>query len=598
MKKLISTILTVTAILTCIPFSLSAKTVTFSDVSDTAWFNNAAQYCYDLAYMQGTDDGVFSPSANLTRAMACQLIANHSPLPTARYGTPFVDVKDSHWFYEAVGTAYHDGIVSGMTATTFVPGGNITRQDFVCILYRYAANNEKVEFSFDRYTDSSSIAEYARDALAWACDKGIISGYPDSTLKPRGYITRAETAVMMKLLDGVMGHNWVLGANSERTCNLKGYAEYTCDHCGKGKRIEYSPYHTWNKGVITKVPTCLENGNKRYTCMSCSLNRNEPIPAPGYHNWTSQITLAPACFTDGYKKHTCTSCGTSYAELLPKIGHHVYTGWYTETEATRSVTGVNANKCVYCNYKQTELYRHSSYYQFSDSIDIPSGGYNVSTRNIGMKVIYTNYALLGTTSASFTSQTRNAVIAFQKEYGLPATGVVDINTWLTMGYSEYDWYNLAAYITPRKVTPKDSRQAHIEAMLSTAYEYAKAGSEYRIGASGEPGTYADCSGLIYQCLYSVGINPDTNIIDHGLAEYEYTSRWLAADSKLGLSVPVSQIERGDLVFYANNGTSKVIHVGIYAGDGMIYDAWPEIGTTYRSINIRGAYVIKAIRVFP
>lgn len=598
MKKLLSTILIFTAILTAIPLSISAKTVTFSDVSGTAWYNDAAQYCYDLAYMQGTKNGVFSPSSRLTRAMACQLIANHSPLPSASYHTPFTDVKDSHWFSQAVGTAYNDGIVSGMTKTTFVPNGNITRQDFVCILYRYAANKEIVEYKIDRYTDSQSIASYASDAVAWACDKGIISGYPDGTLKPRGYITRAEAAVMMKSLDSAAGHSWELLSKQDRTCELKGYAEYTCWHCNTGKRVEYAPYHTWNNGTVTKDATCLEDGNRLYSCLSCAATRNEVIAAPGRHSWTSKVTSSPTCFKDGYKKHTCTRCGTSYAELLPKIGHHVYTGWYTETEATRTATGVKVNRCTYCNYRQTELFRHASYYQFSDSINVPSGGYNVSTANIGMKVIYTNYALLGTTNASFTAETKNAVISFQKSYGLPVTGIVDINTWLAMGYSEYDWYNLAAYVTPRKVTPRDSKEAHIEAMLSTAYEYARAGTEYRIGASGEPGTYADCSGLIYQCLYSVGINPDTNIIDHGLAEYEYTSRWLAADSKLGLSVPVSQIKRGDLVFYANNGTSRVIHVAIYAGDGMIYDAWPDIGTTYRSINIRGAYVIKAIRIFP
>ena len=97
-------------------------------------------------------------------------------------------------------------------------------------------------------------------------------------------------------------------------------------------------------------------------------------------------------------------------------------------------------------------------------------------------------------------------------------------------------------------------------------------------------------------LYTI---PDlADAVNHGLAEYEYTSRWLAADPKLGMSVSASELKRGDLVFYANNGTSKVIHVAIYAGDGMIYDAWPGIGTTYRSVNIRGAYVIKGIRVFP
>ncbi len=598
MKRFISTIIILSTLLGCLPVTAGSVMVNFADVSSTAWYSQAVEYSYDLAYMQGTKDGVFSPTANLTRAMACQLIANHNTKPTAAYYTPFTDVKSSYWFYQTVSWAYNEGIVSGMTETSFVPNGNITRQDFICILYRYAKISDSYEFDLDSFTDSKSIATYATDALKWACASSVLSGYPNGTLNPRGHITRAEAAVMISSFDKAAGHTWVKISEKERTCTVGGYAEFNCEHCEAGKRVEYDPYHTWDAGVITKAVTCLENGNKRYTCMSCSKQSNEVIKAPGSHSWSAEITLAPGCFNDGYKKYTCTRCGHSYAELLPKVGHHVYSGWYTETAASKTATGVNANKCIYCGYKQTELYRHHSYYQFSDTIHLPSGGYNVSTENIGLKVIYTNYALLGTTSASFTQETKNAVMQFQKSNSLSATGVVNLATWLKMGYSEYDWYNLAAYITPRKVTPSDSKQAHIEAMITTAWEYAKAGTEYRIGASGEPGTYADCSGLIYQCLYSVGINPDTNIIDHGLAEYEYTSRWLAADSKLGMSVSASELKRGDLVFYANNGTSRVIHVAIYAGDGMIYDAWPNIGTTYRSVNIRGAYVIKGIRVFP
>ncbi len=598
MKKLISLLMTTVLLLSCLFVYSSAETVTFSDVSKEHWFADAAQYCFDLAYMQGVDNGVFSPSTNLTRAMACQLIYQHSAVKAGISQTPFVDVKNSHWFYKSVGWAYDSGITKGITETAFAPLANITRQDFICMLYRYSQDKQLYESNINFFTDFENISGYAKEAMTWAYNRSIISGYPDNTLKPQASITRAEAAVLLKGFDKALGHSWTVLSKTERTCTKRGTAEYYCEHCNTEKTVITRAYHTWSKPTVTKPPLCSEDGTKSYTCLSCSQTKIEVIPKFGYHNWTSKITLAPSCFTDGYRKHTCTRCNSSYAELLPKIGHHVYTGWHTETEATRSATGVKANKCIYCNYKQTQLFRHHSYYQLSDKIDIPSGGYDVSAKNIGMKVIYTNYALLGTTSASFTAETKNAVITFQRNNSLPQTGTVDLNTWLAMGYSEYDWYNLAAYITPRKVTPSDSKEAHIEAMISTAYEYAIAGTEYRIGASGEPGTYADCSGLIYQCLYSVGINPDTNIIDHGLAEYEYTSRWLAADSKLGLSVSVSQLERGDLVFYANNGTTRVIHVGIYAGDGMIYDAWPDIGTTYRSINIRGAYVVKAIRVFP
>ena len=105
-----------------------------------------------------------------------------------------------------------------------------------------------------------------------------------------------------------------------------------------------------------------------------------------------------------------------------------------------------------------------------------------------------------------------------------------------------------------------------------------------------PGT-VDCSGLIYQCLYSAGINPDTNIIDHARVVYEYTSNYLGNDWQMG--VAVSSAQPGDLVFY---GGSSINHVAIYAGNGMIYDSWPGQGVTLRNI-YSGGNILKIVRVF-
>lgn len=107
----------------------------------------------------------------------------------------------------------------------------------------------------------------------------------------------------------------------------------------------------------------------------------------------------------------------------------------------------------------------------------------------------------------------------------------------------------------------------------------------------------DCSGLIYQCLYAAGINPASNIVDHALAIYEYTSANLAADNRLGIEVASYDLQPGDLVFYAKNGKSSVCHIAIYAGNGCIYDSWPGIGVSYRSLNISGYHTVKIRRAF-
>lgn len=238
-----------------------------------------------------------------------------------------------------------------------------------------------------------------------------------------------------------------------------------------------------------------------------------------------------------------------------------------------------------------------NFYLPQTSIILPDGGYNLSTANIGLKVIKVNQTVCGNSSERYTSSTASAVKTFQRTHGLGVTGIVDITTWKAMGYSEYDWYNLGTYRTPIKVFNGATREYRINAMLQTAAEYASAGTKYKVGCSGTPGTYVDCSGLIYQCLYAAGINPASNIVDHALAIYEYTSANLAADNRLGIEVASYDLQPGDLVFYAKNGKSSVCHIAIYAGNGCIYDSWPGIGVSYRSLNISGYHTVKIRRAF-
>ncbi len=235
------------------------------------------------------------------------------------------------------------------------------------------------------------------------------------------------------------------------------------------------------------------------------------------------------------------------------------------------------------------------YYTCGNEITLPSGGYNINTEYIGLKVIWTNKALLGTTNARYTADTYNAVVNLQTQAGLPVTGEVNLDTWLAMGYTEEDWYGLGTYVTPLKVSAGATHAECVEAMLETAVEYMNAGTDYRIGSSGVPGSYADCSGFVFQLLYSIGVNPTINIVDHALAVKEYTSRDLCADDRLGIPVSYEDMQAGDLIFYSSNGYN-VTHVGMYAGGGKMYDS-NSGGVKLRNIWARYS-IVKIVRVCP
>lgn len=265
-----------------------------------------------------------------------------------------------------------------------------------------------------------------------------------------------------------------------------------------------------------------------------------------------------------------------------KHGKCVITHTDSENPENVQIYNVTVKKRVYS--------RGSGYYSIKQYIELPSGSYNISRKNIGLKVIYVNRKMLGVSQAKYTDETYYAVKEFQKKYGLKATGNVNLKTWKAMGYSKKSWDNLGVYVTPVKIDGGSKKSDYINAMLDTAKEYAEAGTKYRIGCSGKPGTYADCSGLVYQCLYSAGINPKTNIVDHALAKYEYTSKWLAKDSRLGKTVSPDSRKIGDILFYGN----PVYHVAIYAGKGYVYDSCPAFGVSKRKFD---RPVSKVIRVF-
>jgi len=235
------------------------------------------------------------------------------------------------------------------------------------------------------------------------------------------------------------------------------------------------------------------------------------------------------------------------------------------------------------------------YYELTDEIVLPDGGYNLNTDYIGIKTIYVNKALFGTTSDRYGYDTANGVKKFQEKNNLEVTGEVNLETWLKLGYSEEEWYGLGTYTHPVLTTRYSTREDIVNAMLTAARENAEEGTIYRVGSSGPAGTYTDCSGLIFQCLYAAGINIEKNIVDHALAEYEYTSRNMEADEKLGVRIDKSDIEPGDLVFYQYNG--RVCHVGILTGNGKMYDSWPEKGVTHRNYS-SGGNILCFKRVLP
>ena len=114
----------------------------FSDVEAGRWSYDSVYYAFDNGYMLGVGGNRFDPEGTMTRAMVVTVLWRREKSPEIGYSPVFKDVKDGEWYTTAVLWAKGCGVVNGTSETTFSPEDEITREQLVTMLCRYAAFKE------------------------------------------------------------------------------------------------------------------------------------------------------------------------------------------------------------------------------------------------------------------------------------------------------------------------------------------------------------------------------------------------------------------------------------------------------------------------
>lgn len=175
------------------------QAIAFADVQSGAWFYDAIQFVTGQGLMNGMSGGLFSPNLPMTRAMFATVLHRLAKEPAAAANT-FSDVPAGQWYSAAIGWAGGEGLITGYGGNIFGLNDNITREQVVVILYRYAelqGQEMGQPAGLDKYEDADKISVWARDAMQWAVGSGIISGRTATSLAPKGAVTRAEIAQIL-----------------------------------------------------------------------------------------------------------------------------------------------------------------------------------------------------------------------------------------------------------------------------------------------------------------------------------------------------------------------------------------------------------------
>ena len=197
----------VTVTATFVQVEEPAPTEPFIDVAEGDWFYDAVVYAYQNELMDGVGGNRFAPNSETTRAQLVTILYRLEGQPAVSGDLPFTDVEAGIWYTDAILWAAQNNIVNGVSDTEFAPGDDLTRQQLVTILYRYAeAKGYDVSASADLsgYPDAGQVQDYAQPAMAWAVAENIIQGMEDGTLKPAGNASRAQIAtILMRFCEDV-----------------------------------------------------------------------------------------------------------------------------------------------------------------------------------------------------------------------------------------------------------------------------------------------------------------------------------------------------------------------------------------------------------
>ncbi|MBQ9930980.1 MAG: S-layer homology domain-containing protein, partial [Firmicutes bacterium] len=174
----------------------------FADVHGANhWAAAAVDFVTAKGLFQGTSEENFTPDGTMTRGMVAVVLHNLEGNPSPASAGTFPDVEAGTWYSDAVHWAAEKDLLTGYGNGNYGPGDALTREQLAAILWRYAESPES-NHDLSSFADADKVSDYAKEAMAWANENGIIQGMGNGSLAPAAPATRAQVAqMMMNFLD-------------------------------------------------------------------------------------------------------------------------------------------------------------------------------------------------------------------------------------------------------------------------------------------------------------------------------------------------------------------------------------------------------------
>ena len=298
MKKVIAMLCVIATLVGMFAFGASAYYAGFDDVAEDSYCWEAVAWGDCEGICHGYEGNVFKPNNNVTRAQAVTFLNRYNDNAEGHVAEQFEDCNDLIQDYKnAIYWALDCGITTGYTETTFRPNANITRAQAVTMLYRMAG--EPVVNESCQFEDIDSNAYYY-NAVIWAVASGITNGITETSFQPNGTCTRGQFVTFLYRYDQY-------------------HIEPVCQHENEELTGVYNYCETVEDEIVYyRVKT--------YTCKDCGETRDETIelkrePYCAHNECLSsrayEFVTGTGSYTNYIKRttfYTCEDCGAPVGE--------------------------------------------------------------------------------------------------------------------------------------------------------------------------------------------------------------------------------------------------------------------------------------------
>ncbi len=182
----------------------TATKVNFTDITNH-WAKDSINFVAARGIFNGTSATTFNPEGELSRGMLVTVLGRLEGVDVSSYNCTFADVNKNQYYAPYIEWARTNNIVGGVGDNKFEPDRVVNRQEMAVIIARYLTyKGHSLVNTEVKYSDSATIASWAKTAVNQVGNAGIITG-ADGAFLPTNTANRAQAAAILQRIVNFVG---------------------------------------------------------------------------------------------------------------------------------------------------------------------------------------------------------------------------------------------------------------------------------------------------------------------------------------------------------------------------------------------------------